>query len=136
MSTSSITVSMATTIGVYLDVWLFKSFKSLQAEIASTTVGNKSSSKRILSLWLHWRHDIILSPGKISNRNVWWKTSCHYNIISPPNTTKKRKKKEISLTNNHWPGKKLQLKAIIRKQQEIWLRKVNGVLWFVCLPIE
>lgn len=49
---------------------------------------------------------------------------------------KKEKRKKLVLLTIIGREKNLQLKVIIRKQQEIWLRKVNGVLWFVCLPIE
>lgn len=91
--TFSITVSVATTIRIYLDLSTFKCFKGLQAEVAGTTVGNKCSCKGSLSLWLDRCHDVVLSPRKISNWNIRWETGCHNNIISPPSTQKRKKKK-------------------------------------------
>jgi hypothetical protein len=56
---SSITVYRATTIRIYLDIWLFKYFKSLQAEIVSATVGNESSQQGhslSLAALMPWYH--------------------------------------------------------------------------------
>lgn len=92
---------MTSTIRIYLNIWLFKQFKGLQAEITGSAIRYKSSSKCIFSFWLKRRHDIIFSPWKITNRHIRQEISGHHNLIASP-VKQNTKEKLISFQLDVW----------------------------------